>query len=636
MKALRHGSAFIFLIIVLVCTACGTGSGSDQADQVSADASADETVSAQMSDWFVAVEDDERLLQYTGNALSDLSYPGFLLCNGGLLFYDTDYSESDESALILALVDLQSGEMTAQARFSCEFLTDIRQTEEGILLCDSSVGYALLLDENLEQTAKWEIEANYEYWYAGTDGHSVYRIGDGVLERIDLSYEETDADTSSLTASEVLLSSKVSLYGAEPLNGGANISYIDEDQLSCDLWLDLTSGTLTQQPFDAAVLQVTRTDDIWLALIDAGLSESRDYLLDTADGTYEISFESGLLMQVGGSDCLLYEDSEENRFAFYDTEGTLLDAFVIEGEDLWYSGSYCIYSAVYDGYFLLLFSDDGPQLYFRAAGDDEASGTDLTLTLYDDAGTVSEGTAVSEELYARADALGEAYGVEIRIADQCETVYDDFTAEAVTDETLIAAGLDILEEALGAYPDGFLEQLKYDQVTGLQIHLCGTLTPTNDTWGGESYNGLTQEAGNRMIMVLDLSQLYVDTVWHEISHVIDRKLEWDAYCRPKALFSEDDWAALNPDGFEYAYVYSGFEEFSFEEEQAQFFIDAYAMVSPTEDRARIMEFAMAGYDGYFTDDSPLTEKLAYYCACIRDAFDDTLWPQVTAWEQAAD
>ena len=51
--------------------------------------------------------------------------------------------------------------------------------------------------------------------------------------------------------------------------------------------------------------------------------------------------------------------------------------------------------------------------------------------------------------------------------------------------------------------------------------------------------------------------------------------------------------------------------------------------------ARVLEYAMSGLGWIFDGgtQAPLREKLAYYAACIRDGFDTTGWPAVTAWEE---
>ena len=64
------------------------------------------------------------------------------------------------------------------------------------------------------------------------------------------------------------------------------------------------------------------------------------------------------------------------------------------------------------------------------------------------------------------------------------------------------------------------------------------------------------------------------------------------------------------------------------------FVDDYATINPTEDRARVLEYAMADYGMWtFEGNEGLTAKLDYYARCIRDGFDTTGWPEVTLWEQ---
>ena len=677
---------------------------------------------AALSESFVATDVDAGLLLYAGDALSDMEYPEFVLVDGGVLVYEGFYSEEFEWGERLVLLDV-ADDTSAATEFACEFLTDIRQTDEGIMFADSGLGLVVLLDDELQVAQTWEVEGNYEFWYVSTDGQSVFIIDEGALTRVyladiaedeeaaeteaaeadEVEAEDSEADaggaselfllveeTEELDESNVVLSSSVSLYGTAASNGGVNISYVDEDsQLSLEAWLDLATGEVSVLDVDEAVFSVSKAGDTWLAML--GYTSSAGYLVGTADDLYYVELEDGDLTQVQGCDYLLwssteytYETDDEGdevavdaltTFTLYDADGAFVASIELAGLDVWYYGNCCAYSETYGGFFLMIYRDEGPQLYFwdvdiseeeepddaaedaaddepDEAADDTASDAadDAPSDLVDDVAsdTVSDlalplvplaeyeqtpgGTAVDAELYERAAALSEEYGITILIADQCATEYTDFTVEQVLDADLIAAALDTLAEALSAYPDGFLDQLKYDKVTRIQINLCGTLTSTSDNWGDENYNGFTEESGSTYLMVLDLNQLWTDTIYHEISHIIDQKLEWDAYCRDDALFSEETWASLNPEGFEYVYVYSGFDELVFEGDEYLYFIDTYSMVSPTEDRARIMEFAMAGYDWYFTDYEPTYAKLRYYAACIRDAFDTTGWPETTAWE----
>ena len=618
----RALAALLAAAIVLAAPGCtppaDTGSGSTAA----AAASATQTTS--LSSTFKTTGADGALLRYTGDAMDGMEYPEFVLCDDGLLLYEAVYSESAVGTLQLALLDPATGTAVATAQLDCEFVTDVRQTEAGIMLCDSGLGVVTLLDDGLGIEQQWSLEADYEYWYAGADGASVYLVRDGAFLRADLAGGEV----------VTLLESSVSLYGGAPNAEGASISYVDEQtQLSVEAWLDLATGELTVPEFGAAVGAISCAGGTWLASLE---ESATSYLVGTEDDLQVIECAEGDPVLVQGSGYLLLEDDDAGTFSLYDASGAFAGSCSIGETGFWTYGSWCAYSERYGGTFLLVNTDGTPQLYFWDAAAGEGAGADLVGVALEEYEGVPAGSVVDAALYERASELGEAFGLEILIAEQCATEYSDFCAEQELDEELIGAALDTLEEALSAYPRGFFEQLRFDKVTGVRINICGTLTPTSEGWGGEAYNGLSEQSGGRYVVAFDAEQLYAETVYHEFSHVIDAKLAWDAYCREDALFSEEAWAALNPEDFEYAYEYSGWEELAFEGDEWEYFIDSYAMVSPTEDRARIMEYAMAGYDSYFTEFEPTYAKLRYYCACIRDAFDTAGWPETTTWEDVED
>jgi hypothetical protein len=48
----------------------------------------------------------------------------------------------------------------------------------------------------------------------------------------------------------------------------------------------------------------------------------------------------------------------------------------------------------------------------------------------------------------------------------------------------------------------------------------------------------------------------------------------------------------------------------------------------------VLEYAMVDFGRWtFENAQVLTEKLDYYCRCIRDAFDTSGWPDTVLWEQ---
>ena len=94
----------------------------------------------------------------------------------------------------------------------------------------------------------------------------------------------------------------------------------------------------------------------------------------------------------------------------------------------------------------------------------------------------------------------------------------------------------------------------------------------------------------------------------------------------------DRWNNLNPEGFSYDSNYHRVDSQWLRRGQ-EYFIDAYAMSYPKEDRARLFEYAMtSGHEELFR--SPhLQSKLKQMCTGIREAFDLEYWPEPLLWEQ---
>jgi hypothetical protein len=241
---------------------------------------------------------------------------------------------------------------------------------------------------------------------------------------------------------------------------------------------------------------------------------------------------------------------------------------------------------------------------------------------------------LERQLYERAEELSERFGVDIRIAERCSLDYSSYDAYAIMDPVFIRAALDILDECLSMYPEGFFRQLTFDTIETVRFELVGGLS-TKD--GIDTHpplvGGFAQNMGSYYLVALDGYTLLNHTVFHEISHVIDARLKWDSMIREDALYSEDAWLALQPDRFRYAMSYTEIpgELFSFLE--SGYFITEYSLTYPTEDRAVLLESAMKNFTWDFEPGSGTGVKLQYYADCIRDCFDTEGWPEMTLWEQ---
>ena len=240
----------------------------------------------------------------------------------------------------------------------------------------------------------------------------------------------------------------------------------------------------------------------------------------------------------------------------------------------------------------------------------------------------------------KADALAEQYGIEIYLGPEIPAYISEYQTEQCLDAETVLAALEQLETILALYPESLYPQLLYGDLQGIRIYLTGSI------WGQGDYlvsqaTAFVDDINDYAVLVADAWQ-YWDwnyTVNHEISHLIDRSLEFRSTYRRESLYSEDTWCAYNPDGFEYAGTYEDYYSLPWYD-YTEYFLDEYGMTFATEDRAQLFGAAVSNYidsDTYswvFTEDSPVVQKLVYYCACIREDFDSEGWDAVLPWEEA--
>ena len=178
----------------------------------------------------------------------------------------------------------------------------------------------------------------------------------------------------------------------------------------------------------------------------------------------------------------------------------------------------------------------------------------------------------------------------------------------------------------------FFRQLPYGSMHQIRIELVGNIRVKEDmNTHPVSVGGFAQAMADHYLIVVEGYAFDTETVFHELSHVIDKRLEWDAALRPQALFSEETWMSLQPEGFRYAHSYVEMPDEVLAYETSGYFISSYAMTFPTEDRATLMSTIMS--DKTVLQENPgMAEKMRYYSACIRDCFDTEGWPETTFWE----
>jgi hypothetical protein len=314
------------------------------------------------------------------------------------------------------------------------------------------------------------------------------------------------------------------------------------------------------------------------------------------------------------------------HISLHDLSGKTISAAMLSGSPYSFSCFEVIPSETYGGYFLLIgdYSTSQRLLYWDITKSVE--GKDVLFQ------PIPEPDEAEAQIRQKIDDLKQTYGLNILVGEECERVFYDFDAQIVTDWESIQDALKTLESALVVYPENFFPQLRYDTYRSVDIYLVGPITPTNPEYV-DTYSAFVQQEYDRHVMVVDMYMSDKDTYFHEFSHIIDARLAWDALLREDALFSEETWLDLQPEGFRYAMSYSDMPEELLSYMDSGYFLSDYALTYPTEDRATLLSAAMENYTWDFEPGTGTQAKLRYYASCIRDCFDTTGWPEVLPWEE---
>ena len=229
---------------------------------------------------------------------------------------------------------------------------------------------------------------------------------------------------------------------------------------------------------------------------------------------------------------------------------------------------------------------------------------------------------------AKAQVLEERFGVDICLYKDPPEPYDyAFIPEHQV--RLIERELDDLEQIMARYPEGFFRTAASVTDDGMfHISLVRGMT-------GVEHNTVTDAAGlhywidgNSYIALVSDGSLE-GTFYHELCHAME------TYVLSNSIHF-DFWNDNNPKGFAYDYSYTDYQnnwESPWLQDETRAFIDSYSMCYPTEDRARIMEYAMLpNNESYFTTDT-MQAKLKQLCMGIREAFEWEKSQETFPWEQ---
>lgn len=546
-----------------------------------------------------------------------------------LLTYEEYDAEKEQFFYEIKILSMEDGKVLYEKQLESLMYGVVQVLDNHIAVNDLGDGKCYLLNSELELLDTYELPGGM--FCIDKKGEKAYQFTyNQGLKVVDLaSGKET-----------ILLENGVNMYLCEAVGEEATFIYTDTDTLFRNSGvLDLESGQIrtieSYYTFDG--LEVG--GKTWLGEVE-GMTPF--YVL--SDGSKQGIFYGDINATVGvnhasGQVMFCKAMGPGNHFIIaYDNQGNLLSDCDINGLHLYEKKDFAWFEE-YNGYLFILTDDDDNAhlMFWEVSG--EVIENDLGLDDVEENIKAPVGTAVSQELFDKAKSLSEKYGVEILIADQCDTVFPDHRADLLLEEADIAQALDTVDYVLGRYPEGFFEQLKHNTYKEIEIQLLGILekdysegdiTYVSGGFVNSSYTGKLLMALDARPMDLDdeINPLLEGTMYHEFSHIIDKRLEFDGKYREDASYTEEGWLNLNPEGFEYNDSYYG----TLDPQYAGYFVDHYACTNSTEDRARIMESAMWNDVSVFEGKEGLTEKLRYYSEGIRDSFDVTGWPKILPWE----
>lgn len=576
-------------------------------------------------------DNNDNLYEIPLEVLKDMEQAQVYRVDDDLLFGFNAYSEEKQkSVYVLQLVSLKNGEVLFEQKLDSLTYSEIQVLDNHVAVNDLAEGKSYLFNKKLEPVKVYEVPQGM--FCLDTKGENVYRFtyGQGI-EVTNLANGETS----------YILENADNLFCNEMVGNVATFIYTDKDTLMRKSGvLNLSTGEITNIETPVALNSMEVCGNTWVGATERMapfylLSDGNNQSVFYCHFNFEISMhhESGHVM------CYKMSGTGDNYYMVYDNQGNLLSACIPNGLTLFEKMDFAWFEE-YNGYIFVM-NDENEQnhlMFWDISGD--IIENDLDLESVEEYINMPDGTEVSQYLFDKAEVLSEKYGVEILIADQCDTFYSDHTTEWLLDEKAIDQALDTLDYVFGRYPEGFFKQLPYHTYSEVEVQLVSTLKKSTSTDEITYVSGGFVSTNNpeKILVALDcnmvnseeeINTILESTLYHEISHVIDRRLEFAAQYRPQQVYSEEGWLALNPEGFAYNDTYYG----TLDPKYQNYFMNHYSCTNSTEDRACLMEAAAMGDVGTFTGREGLIEKLAYYSEGIRDGFDTTGWPEILPWEE---
>ena len=229
-----------------------------------------------------------------------------------------------------------------------------------------------------------------------------------------------------------------------------------------------------------------------------------------------------------------------------------------------------------------------------------------------------------KRLEAVASEMSGRYGIRI-LFRQDLVQPGDYKFKREHHVSILEEALEDLDEALSLCPEGMLKELGKISENGLlTVGLVRDLQGRTPTTTGVQYF-----VDRNAYVAVKVGSSLRQSIYHELMHALETFVmnRSDAY---------DDWEDLNPRSFHYYNNYTDYLTHPIDDPlltTQRCFVDAYAMCSAREDRARILEYAMLEDQEEVFESDAMQKKLRQVCIGIRKAYGWEKESTVYPWEQ---
>lgn len=253
--------------------------------------------------------------------------------------------------------------------------------------------------------------------------------------------------------------------------------------------------------------------------------------------------------------------------------------------------------------------------------------TVYTGTYFHDGNPDTEGL---NECRAMAAEIGERHGVRILIGEEAVAAQPwDYHLQAQYRVPVLMRDLERLDTLLDGYPQGFLTAAA--ERTGDVITICLVAHISGSPESGDltAADGVQFRHEGQIYVALDSGADLQSNLYRQMYYAIETRL----------LSNSNDcyqWDKLNPKKFAYDYDWEKNAARPKDQNLSganRYFIDVESMFSPSEDRARIMEYAMKPGNAQVFQSEHMQNKLRTLCTGIREAFGLKESTERYLWEQ---